>query len=259
MTRTAAWTDYLRLVRDGKSGSIRAAGLFKRILTALTRRDVDQLIGLRPSKHEVRQATLYLLATLLRNKDPRLTKAHRAEWCEGLSRDIRSDYPSARGFYQWAELDPDAAKRFVLSFEPTGLDSDAARLHIENVVRYRRTTPAAIDRLKELVSRSDATSARAREALEGLGPLSEDMLAAKARRWRQYRRRADLNWLYDRYISPHCLGTPIEPILVLLGKPQRSDLERDYRWETRERGDQDTIQLMLLADGAGRVNGMKLK
>jgi len=217
--------------------------------------EVLDLLGIiRDGTLNEKDAALRFLAPVVRVRPrPSWLPAHWLDPVVAVMRDHSWDAAGAIAWHLVYGEDPDAAFEFLVSIPLDGLDDHQLR----GLIRNLRLAPRelAFARLGDIVKLGGSIGAASLRAIENLGGITPSALAAVAEEWRESRSRDALNRLYHVFIVHQPAGSPIGPILDVLGPPTLEN-SHDYRWETDE---EDPIQLAVFTDGAGCLDGFKLK
>lgn len=267
----AEWTAFVACIEAGGGlpRGIKAVGIQRRLLSLLRRSDVEELVVLyerTKSRYQAR-AAFHVLDALVDARDKRLSSQTLERWRKAVIRRVRRGYPRESGLHLWAGWDLKAACKFLLSFDPTGLDTDDAARYVEDLGRYRQSFPDALERLREVASgkHGETAGGAANLLLKRTAPPTAAELAAKGPAWRRSRRSQVLSWLYYNHICVLSKGSPIDPLLAILGEPDCSASValvaggegRECVWKPADTP--DLCWLRLVADDRGILREYKLK
>jgi hypothetical protein len=196
-----------------------------------------------------------VLTMLAKNKDRRIEPERerilKRAWSLGGQRFEETGYLPSE-YYLIKDFDRDGAVQFVLGqFELDKLTERQA----DSLFREMRALrgPRIVARLQELATKGGGLAEEAAGCLDDIEPVTPQRLAARAATWREQHNEQDLRWIYNRFLDGTPAGSPITPIIDLLGEPTQAG-ERWFSWKGKDlRG-----HLYLETDKYGTLDWMRL-
>jgi hypothetical protein len=210
----------------------------------------------RSGNAEEKDTALRLLGPIVRSRDTTVQSRLPSDWKPAAWTVLREQTFTPAGTLAWTLLlhvDREAVNKFLIKIPVANLSEAERALLIGRLCRAPRAEACA--KFREIEALGGHEAAEARRQRENLGGVDDEVLQKVAADWRQKHSRETLNRLLNIYVNHLPAGTPIAPLLKLLGTPSQQS-PHDYRWATDE---EDPVQLAVFTDNDDHLDGWKLK